>query len=220
MNTLTQKDIKAIFKIISGIMQEEKDFLIELDSQMGDGDLGLTMSKGFMDVERALKEYQEQDIGKIFLKAGMVMAQSVPSTMGTLMATGLMRGGKAVAGKQELMFEDFTALWTGFVEGIMERGKSKPGDKTVIDSLYPAVSALREAVKSGATWKEGLQSAYGAAVKGVEETKEMVSQHGRAAYYQEKSLGKQDPGATVGMLVIKGFSDYVLNYIERTKDFT
>ena len=141
-------------------------------------------------------------------KAGMVIAQSVPSTMGTLIATGLMKGGKAVQDKQEINLADFAAMMNGFVEGIIARGKAKPGDKTIIDSLYPAASALKAAAETRKTLKEGLLAAYEAATQGVAETKKMISQHGRAAYYQEKSLGKQDPGATVGMLFMQAFADY------------
>ena len=91
----------------------------------------------------------------------------------------------------------------------MVRGKAKPGEKTIIDSLYPAVQALQKAVEENKTLSEGLQAAYDAACQGVEDSKDMIAQHGRPAYYQEKSRGKQDPGATVGMLILKAFVDYM-----------
>ncbi|MDK2799347.1 MAG: phosphoenolpyruvate---glycerone phosphotransferase subunit DhaL [Clostridiales bacterium] len=209
MNTLRAKEIKQIFNALADLMSEKKEWLIELDGIMGDGDLGLTMSTGFIKASEGLKDFEEQDVGKLFAKAGMIFAQSVPSTMGTLMATGLMKGGKAIQGKQEVYLSDMAQMLNEFVEGIMARGKAKPGDKTIIDSLYPAVQALKSAAEEQKSLKEGLTLAYQAAVQGVEETKNMISKHGRAAYYQEKSLGKQDPGATVGMLFIKAFTDYV-----------
>lgn len=209
MNTLRAKEIKQIFNALADLMSEKKEWLIELDGIMGDGDLGLTMSTGFIKASEGLKDFEEQDVGKLFAKAGMIFAQSVPSTMGTLMATGLMKGGKAIQGKQEVYLSDMAQMLNEFVEGIMARGKAKPGDKTIIDSLYPAVQALKSAAEEQKSLKEGLTLAYQAAVQGVEETKNMISKHGRAAYYQEKSLGKQDPGATVGMLFIKAFADYV-----------
>lgn len=209
MNTLRAKEIKQIFNALADLMSEKKEWLIELDGIMGDGDLGLTMSTGFIKASEGLKDFEEQDVGKLFAKAGMIFAQSVPSTMGTLMATGLMKGGKAIQGKQEVYLSDMAQMLNEFVEGIMARGKAKPGDKTIIDSLYPAVQALKSAAEEQKSLKEGLLLAYQAAVQGVEETKNMISKHGRAAYYQEKSLGKQDPGATVGMLFIKAFADYV-----------
>lgn len=209
MNLLSEKDIRSIFALMADLMNDHKDLLTYLDAAMGDGDLGLTMSTGFSKVSEEVRSFEEKDIGKIFVKAGMVMAQCVPSTMGTLMATGLMKGGKVVLNKQEVNLSDISELMNGFTEGIRTRGKANPGDKTVIDSLQPATQALQVAVGAQKALPEGLKIAYKAALQGVEDTKNMISQHGRAAYYQEKTLGTQDPGATVGMLFIKAFYDYI-----------
>ena len=116
-----------------------------------------------------------------------------------------MKGGKAVQGNDEIGLSELSVFFESFVEGIMARGKSKLGDKTVVDSIYPAVNALRKSAENGNSLKEGLVAAHEAAVQGLEDTKNMIAQHGRAAYYGEGSLGKQDAGATVGMLIIQGF---------------
>ena len=209
MNTLNDKDIKAIISKMSNIMTENKDWLTELDAAIGDGDLGLTMPRGFSSASETVNSLEETDVGKILAKAGMTIVQTAPSTMGTLVGSGFMKSGKAVKGKQELGLTDMTDLVTQFVEGIMARGKAKPGEKTIIDSLHPAVQALQKAVEENKTLSEGLQAAYDAACQGVEDSKDMIAQHGRPAYYQEKSRGKQDPGATVGMLILKAFVDYM-----------
>lgn len=128
--------------------------------------------------------------------------------MGTLMGTGFMRAGKAVAGKQAVSLADVAAMMDAFVEGIMARGKAKPGDKTVLDALHPAAEALKAAAGSGQSLAEGLAAAYRAAEQGLEATKDMVAQHGKAACFQEKTLGKPDPGATVGMLLVKALAEY------------
>jgi dihydroxyacetone kinase-like protein len=91
----------------------------------------------------------------------------------------------------------------------MARGKAALGDKTLLDSLHPAAAALERASGQGQSLAAGFSEAYEAAVQGVENTKNMISQHGKAACFQEKTLGKQDPGAVVGMLFIKAFNDYV-----------
>lgn len=208
MDALRENEVKEIFKKLNDIMTENREWLIELDGAVGDGDLGITMSTGFKKAYEELLKIEEKDIGKLFIKAGMVFAQTVPSTMGTLMATGFMKGGKAIQGKEEIELNDFGDMLNSFVEGIMARGKSNPGDKTIIDSLYPAAQAVKIAAGNKKTLGEGLKLGYEAAAAGVEETKKMMSKHGRAAYYQEKSIGKQDPGATVGMLFMKAFADY------------
>lgn len=209
MNVLLASDIKVIIRIASDVMNENKDWLIELDGAMGDGDLGLTMSTGFSDAADFVENLDETDIGKILMKAGFTIADSVPSTMGTLIASGFMSGGKVVKGKEELGLDEVTQMLKGFVDGIIKRGKAKPGEKTIIDSLYPAYISIQKAKEEGESLEDGISKAYSAAKKGLEDTKKMKSVHGRAAYYGEKSIGKQDPGATVGMLFLSSFDKYI-----------
>lgn len=204
MNGISRDDALTIMGKLNDIMSENKDFLIELDSVMGDGDLGLTMAKGFAAAVEEVKDSTEQEPGKIFMKAGMAIAKAAPSTMGTLVGTGFMRGGKAVAGKSVLDASDASVFFKAFVRGIMERGKAQLGEKTIIDSLSPAADALEESAGKGLS--EALADALSAAKKGLEATKTMIAQHGRIAYYKDKAIGKQDPGATVGVLIIRGFS--------------
>ena len=207
MESFSEKDIREIVSGLKRLMDEKKAELIQLDSAMGDGDLGLTMSAAFTKAAEELAAYEETNINKILLKTGMVIAKAAPSTMGTLVATGFMRAGKALPEKSEIGLAEVASLFNGFAQGIAERGKSKPGEKTILDSLHPASSALEGAVKANLGLKEGLERAYAAAQKGVESTKAMTAQHGRAAYYGEKSVGKQDPGATVGMYILQVFRD-------------
>jgi len=202
-------DLKALFGALKATMDANRDELIRLDSLMGDGDLGLTMVAAFNAAWQEVEKTDESDPGKLFIKAGMAMAKAAPSTMGTLMGTGFMRGGKAVKDRPDLGLEEFALFWQGFVEGIMERGKAKPGDKTIIDSLNPAALSLKKSLEQGLDPAEAFRQAAAAAVNGLAETKTMVAQFGRAAYYQEKSRELQDPGATVGVLLITTFSDFI-----------
>ncbi len=206
---LGSEDVKALFGALKATMDASRDELIRLDSLMGDGDLGLTMAAAFNAAWQELEKTDEGDPGKLFVKAGMAMAKAAPSTMGTLMATGFMRGGKAVKDQGSLGLPECALFWQGFVDGIMERGKAKPGDKTIIDSLYPAAESLKASQAHDTDLAEAFRQAVQAAEKGLEETKTMVAQFGRAAYYQEKSRELQDPGATVGVLLIRTFSDYI-----------
>jgi dihydroxyacetone kinase-like protein len=208
MDRLSRDEVLQIMHGLRSLMEEKKDYLVELDGVMGDGDLGLTMSKAFISADEEIQGGGEEDIGKIFMKAGMTMAKSAPSTMGTLIATGFMRGGKALSGKQELGTPDLADFFRAFVQGLMDRGKAKPGDKTIIDSLHPAAEALA-AEKDGGL-KKALAAALAAAEAGLEATKDMIAQHGRVAYYKEQSLGKVDPGATVGVYIVQGFARAVL----------
>ena len=203
MVVLEKDDVIKILQNLKQLFNDNKDLLVELDSRMGDGDLGLTMSKAFSAAADDLVDTEENDIGKIFMKAGMIMAKAAPSTMGTLMATGFMRGGKAVVGKSEISVSDLAEYFQAFVAGIMERGKAKPGEKTIVDVLKPAADTLSE--HGAEDIALALQKALQAAEQGLESTKEMIAQHGRIAYYKEKSKGHEDPGAMAGVILIKGF---------------
>ncbi|MBW7458055.1 dihydroxyacetone kinase subunit DhaL [Paenibacillus sepulcri] len=208
-NTLNLEDIRNILREIGKLMDENKEYLCKLDGALGDGDIGLTMSKGFRAVVDNLPSIQEENAGVLLMRSAMVMGETVASTMGTLMATALIRGGKAVQGKTELSVEDLSTLTRAMAEGLMERGKAKVGDKTILDSIFPAVEAIESAQRDGKSLKEAIGSAYEAAAKGTQATIDMQSRHGRAGRYLERSIGHQDPGATVGSLFFKGFDNYI-----------
>ena len=205
MDSIGVNELKTIFGSLNKIMDENREYLIELDSVMGDSDLGLTMQKSFEAAHAEVQNYTENDVGKLFMKIGMKIAQAAPSTMGTLMATGFMKGGKSVAKAESLSIGDLAVFFRAFTNGIMVAGKTKPGNKTIIDTLDPATTALEKAATENKSIEEGLNDAYQEALQGVESSKQMEAQHGRAAYYREKSIGVQDPGATVGALLFHGF---------------
>jgi dihydroxyacetone kinase-like protein len=209
MDTLGAADIRAIVSRIADIMAEKKDELIRLDAAMGDGDLGLTMERGFAAAREEVEKSQEADLGRLLMSVGMAIARTAPSTMGTLAGTGFMAGGKAVAGKTALGGAEVVALFDGFTAGVMQRGKSKPGEKTIVDVLLPAARALSDAVASGASLPVAFTRLREGAAQGLAASKDMIAQHGRLAYYQEQSKGKDDPGAVACVYIIPGFCDHV-----------
>jgi dihydroxyacetone kinase-like protein len=209
MDAINIEDIKSIIRNIKSIMDDKRDYLIELDGVMGDGDLGITMTKAFTAAAEEVERSDEKIPGKLLMKAGMAMAKAAPSTMGTLMATGFMRGGKALAEDEAIGITELAIFFDAFTNVIMERGKSKPGNKTILDVLFPITISLQDAVKNNMNLKDGIVLAFHAAQKGLEDSKQMKAQHGRAAYYQDASIGKQDGGATVGLFLIEGFYKYI-----------
>ena len=210
MDIFTVDDVKSFIALLKNRVLENKDYLIELDSVMGDGDLGLTMAAVFTAQDEFVSSWDDRDIGLMLMKSGMIMSKAAPSTMGTLMATGFMRGGKALKGNEELGLPELTEFWKAFVEGIMDRGKAKPGEKTIIDALHPAVLSLEKSKDAGESLTEAITRAAAASAKGLEATMNMVAQHGRVAYYQEKSREIQDPGATMGNLLFQTLAEYIL----------
>jgi dihydroxyacetone kinase-like protein len=218
MEAIKRSDLPALFQAWQAVMADNKDALITLDGVMGDGDLGLTMLAAFTAAaaEVATAAGSEvatatgADLGQVLMKAGMAMAKAAPSTMGTLVGTGFMRAGKALKDKPAMAVPELALFFQAFVTGLMDRGKAKPGDKTIIDALHPVALALETAAAQGLTLAAAAPVMAKAAADGLESTKTMVAQHGRAAYYQEKSRDKQDPGATVGCLLVTTLADFIL----------
>lgn len=197
--------IVKLLKNISDIMQEKKDYLIDLDSVVGDGDLGLTMSDGFAAAYKAAEEFDGDDIGKLLYMSGKSMSTAVPSTMGTLMASGLMNAGKVLKGKTELNDSDIATIFGAYMDGVSNRGKAKVGDKTFLDGIFPAVESLNESVNNGESLTEAAKKAAIAAENGFNSTNTLLAIHGRAATRGEASRALLDPGAAVAMLIMKAF---------------
>lgn len=202
----TIEDLRTQFRVISAHINANKDLLIELDSALGDGDLGLTMSTGFEAAVEALEADAGEDLGKTLMQVGMAVNNKAPSTMGTLISSAILRAARVVKGKAEFDDQDCVEMAKAAVQGIKDRGKAERGDKTILDSLIPAVEALEARLQEGASIKEALEDAAQAAKEGFEATAEMVSQKGRGHYYGEKSRGHKDPGAAVGMLIFEALS--------------
>lgn len=201
--------IKKLFEQWSIIMLSNKKYLIEIDSVVGDGDLGLTMSDGFKAAYLAVADSDETDIGKIFYNAGKKMSSAVPSTMGTLMASGLMQAGMALKGKDVLSLGDIVQLFEAYKQGVEFRGKAKAGEKTFLDGIAPAVDSLKEDLAKGETILVAARNALKASEKGSEMTKTMLAVHGRAATRGENSRELLDAGSVVAVLLMQGFLEFV-----------
>ena len=204
MKVMQAKDWTAVMEAVAQVMTEQADHLCEMDARMGDGDLGLTMKKGYCALPEIYAGLEEADMGKRLSKAGMKMSSVVPSTMGTLMSSGWMEGGKRLVGKEEVDASAFAAFLRGFADGIAKRGKCVPGERTVLDAISPAADAAEQAAASGSGLEVTAAAALEGAKRGLEATKEMTPTYGKAAVFAAKALGTEDQGATAGMLLVQG----------------
>lgn len=202
---MTIADLREALAKISLVMDENKDYLVELDQLNGDGDLGISMSAGFRAVKDYFAETEETDLGKALAKAGNAFNEAAPSSLGTIMAFGFMGMARELRGMTEIGMGELAGALEKGVEKIMEKTGSKPGERTVLDALCPAVKAFRE---HSADPSEAWRAAAQAAAAGAESTKAMKPVHGRAAYYGEKSLGHFDGGAVVGQLIFEALADH------------
>lgn len=211
MEKITFEQLPDLFGGVADIFTEKKDELCEMDAQMGDGDLGLTMHKGYSALPDLIRENAEPgDIGKTLMKSGMKMASVVPSTMGTLMSSGVMEGGKALKGKSEIGPAELAAYLTAFAAGIQKRGKCALGDRTILDAVDAAAKKAAAAVEAGAADLDAvINAAVEGATEGVEATKQMTPKFGKAAVFAAKAIGTPDQGAVAGRYMIMGLQSYI-----------
>lgn len=214
MEKITFEEVPELFASVGALFVEKKEELCEMDAKLGDGDLGLTMSKGYAALPDLMREEAAAaagDIGKMMMKAGMKMSSLVPSTMGFLMSTGVMEGGKALKGKTEIDGVVLADYLTGFAAGVQKRGKCEAGQRTIYDAIKPAADAAKELVTTdaSASLQAVIEAALKAAEGGVEATKSMVPIFGKAAVHAAKCAGVPDQGAVAGYYKILGLYNYI-----------
>ncbi len=206
--TIDSAQVVAATSRVGATLVASEAALTDLDQQMGDGDLGITLSK----IGLALQEFAagtpvEGDIGKWLGKAGMAANRAGSSSFGTLLATALMRAGRAVNGKDTLAGTDLLAMFAAADAGVQERGKAQPGDKTVIDALHPAALAFAAALEAGQPLATAGSAALDAARAGRDLVTPLRSKIGRAGWVGERTEGKVDPGCEAFVLMLASLLD-------------
>jgi dihydroxyacetone kinase-like protein len=202
-STISGADVVRWIKEYASTIAENKDYLTELDSAIGDADHGTNMNRGMSAVMEKLDGAAGEDVGGLLKTVGMTLVSKVGGAGGPLYGTLFMQMGAATAGKSELSIEDWAKAVDAGLKGVQARGKAEPGDKTMIDALTPAAEALSKAVAEDASLDDALSSATRAAEDGMKATIPLVARKGRASYLGERSAGHQDPGATSSFLLIK-----------------
>jgi dihydroxyacetone kinase-like protein len=207
---LTKAQIITWLENTAEILHQNKDYLTDLDSAIGDADHGINMERGFQSVIQKMPDWEGTDIGSILKSVGMTLMSSVGGASGPLYGTFFLRGGMAVASRQELVDSDLLKMLSAGVEGILQRGRPGPGDKTMYDALAPALQALDQSLGNGDEAVTALGKAVRAAEAGMQATIPMQARKGRASYLGERSIGHQDPGATSAYLILKALLDAVV----------
>lgn len=200
--SVNSTQIINILNRIKEVIESEKLYLSELDAAIGDGDHGLNMSKGFNALVEKIKEDQQEPISNILKKSGMALVSNVGGASGPLYGTAFMKAATAVEGKSQIDIHDFINMIEEALNGIKARGKSESGEKTMIDSIQPALEALKQSVNNDLA-SDALKNMVEAAKEGVEHTKTIIATKGRASYLGERSIGHQDPGATSSYIILK-----------------
>jgi phosphoenolpyruvate---glycerone phosphotransferase subunit DhaL len=205
------KDILTWIRLTAQYVEENKDYLTELDRAIGDADHGNNMDRGFKKVMTRIASYEDKDIGSILNMVGMTLISSVGGAAGPLYGAFYLQAAKAINSKTELYPEDIVALLVSGTDGLIKRGKTNPGDKTIIDSLLPGVEALKKSLHDGKDIMAATHDAVSSAEEGMKHTIPLVAKKGRASYLGERSAGHQDPGATSASYILKALLDVLLS---------
>lgn len=199
-------DNNKILQILDNIgdrIIENKMFLNDLDTAIGDGDHGINMARGFTNVKEKLKDLQDKDCTTILNTVAMTLISTVGGASGPLYGTAFMKSAAAVKGKENLDSTDLLNILKASIDGVQMRGKAVKGEKTILDSLIPAYEVYGKALNEGSSGTEALEQAVTAAKDGVEYTKTIKATKGRASYLGDRSIGHADPGATSSKIILE-----------------
>lgn len=185
------------------VFTENLDMLTEMDSLLGDGDHGVSMLTGFRGARKLIETGTWSTPSEVFQAVGRCLMKEIGGTCGPLFATIFMKGALAAKGKDTIETADFANMFSNANTAIQSIGQSKPGDKTMVDALAPAAASLEESAAAKLDEKTALYIAYQASDKGASSTKNMLATKGRGRYQGERSLGRQDAGATSVSLILK-----------------
>lgn len=190
------------------VITAHREELIELDRQIGDGDHGENMYRGFTAVVTKLDALAEPpgEVGDVLKLVATTLMSTVGGAAGPLYGTAYLRAAK-VTGLAELDADGVVALLEAGLEGIVARGKATTGEKTMVDAWTPAAAAAQAAAGARSDPAEVLRAAASAAEEGALATVPMLATKGRASYLGERSIGHQDPGATSTSLILRAAAD-------------
>ena len=186
---------------------DQKDYLTELDSAIGDADHGTNMHRGFQAVLAKKTDLQNKDVGALFKIVAMTLIQTVGGASGALYGTFFLQASVAAGTKNELSPIEFGTVLDKGLAGIVLRGKAAIGDKTMVDALQPGIKAFKYSIGVGDDFKKALQNAVHAAEEGLKSTIPIVARKGRASYLGERSAGHPDPGATSTVLLFRAAAE-------------
>ncbi len=195
---ITGADIAAALERVAKRLVDLRDLLNSLDAAIGDGDCGVATVKSAIGLQQYLtSSIPVVDIGRWLAQAGAAYNRAAPGTMGALIATAFMRAGKEAMGCISIDAETLSKMLLAASIGVQERGKSRLGDKTIVDALHPAAIAFSRSISEGANLDEAGLAALTAARKGRDAAIKLRSKVGRANWVGERTVWHPDPGTVL-----------------------
>ncbi|WP_319499436.1 dihydroxyacetone kinase subunit DhaL [uncultured Draconibacterium sp.] len=206
MKTFTNKEGALIIEKMILVINENKQYLSDIDGLIGDGDHGINMNKGFQMCKEEL-DNNPGDLAHAAKTLSKILMMKIGGSMGPLYGK-LYRGfAKELTGKEQIGIQEMGAALEGMLSSIQSISPAKPGDKTLMDTLVPAVEAYKKAQAEGKAFDTALDEMKAAAIVGRDSTKDMLAQLGRASRLGERSRGVLDAGATSCCLLLETLAD-------------
>lgn len=204
------KNLYNLMLVVADAMIEAEPVLTEMDSALGDGDCGMGMKTGFIQVKKNLEGMEDAEPQEILKKTAMAMISAVGGTSGAIYGTFFMKAAGALSSSSGKAETDICVALEAGLEGAKMRGEdTKVGDKTLIDALEPAIRVLKERLESGKDLKEACRAAEDAAEKGSDSTINLIAKKGRASYLGERSIGHRDAGSWGIVVIARAITNYL-----------
>ncbi len=194
-------------------IQDNKKYLGDIDGLIGDGDHGMNMNKGFSIYAEQLRDKDTLFSDGLF-ELGGVLLNKIGGSMGPIYGTLFMDMASEAGDEEDITPELFERMLEAGMEGLYEIVDARPGDKTLVDTLYPALDAIKTAVKDGKSFNEALDSMKEAALLGRDSTKELTAKYGRSARLGERSRGVLDAGAVSCCILLEAMADGMKDAME------
>ncbi len=204
---ITSSDVKDWMIRLSEIFKENREYLTELDSAIGDADHGINLDRGFAAVKKDLESREYTSVKTLLKSEAMVLIKTVGGASGPLLGTCFLQMSRSDVPENNLDGKDLAEIFKAGLEGIKTRGHAVEGEKTMIDTWSPAVKAMEASAAKGSPIEEILSEGARAAEKGMNSTIDMPAKKGRASYLGERSIGHLDPGAASSFMMIKAASE-------------
>lgn len=197
-----KKYLEILNKIADEINRNQEE-LTDLDREIGDGDHGVNIDRGFSEIKKILPTFENLSTSEVFSKIGMTLLTKVGGASGAIYGTAFMNAGIYLKGKENITDEIIVETLKSMIDGIQKRGKAIQGEKTMLDTIIPVYEFLNGTINSGKTLEEIKNDVLAIARNAMESTKDIIATKGRAAYLGERSKGHIDPGAMSSYIMIK-----------------
>lgn len=203
----TLADVERVVRQVAETIVANEEYFGELDAVVGDGDFGYSLARGFEIVLANWDTYERTDPGVFLTKVAMAISARIGGTSGPIWGTALLRLGTALKGSPEFDGEAVVRGLRAAIEGIKARGHAELGEKTLLDSLVPAVDTLEQQLAQGADGAAAVRAAAVTARAAAEETSKLQAMRGRASYTGERSIGSVDAGAMAVAVIAESLAE-------------